>query len=200
MSVQKVMFIRHGQTAFNQEGRLQGAMPVPINAAGREQSNALARYLRTRRLDAIYTSPRARTRETAEIIAAVLQLEVREDDRLSEIAFGAFEGYTFAEVACRFPEAFRKWESGYRQFRVPDGESRHDVQVRMRAAWDDIVGATDAEIIAIVGHSSATMILLASMFARLPDKPMRNTSITTLERFQDIWELAAFGEVPHLKE
>lgn len=197
MSVKKVLFIRHGQTDFNRERRLQGAMPVPLNECGRAQSRSLAEYLTMIPVGAIYTSPRSRALETAQIIGATLQLPVHEDERLAEIAFGDFEGHTFAEVEARFPVAYRKWQSGFRPYRVPGGESRLDVRRRMQAAWDDITSKSDMETVALVGHSSAIMILLASMFAQLPDKPMKNTSITTLERFEDIWRISAFAEMPH---
>ena len=83
-------------------------------------------------------------------------------------------------------------------YRVPGGESRLDVQIRMRAAWQDIVAKDDIGSAAIIGHGSATMIFLASLFAQLPQKPLPNTSITILSRFRDIWEISAFGETPHL--
>lgn len=198
MSANRVLFIRHGQTDFNLERRLQGALPIPLNECGRSQSQALADYLKSVAIDAIYTSPRSRALETAQIIGAVLGQDVCEDERLAEIAFGDFEGHTFAEVETLFPLAYQKWESGYRPYRVPGGESRLDVQRRMQAAWDDITSTAKGETVAIVGHSSAMMILFASMFAQLPDKAMKNTSITTLDRFEDTWRISAFAEMPHL--
>ena len=196
MSVNKVLFIRHGQTDFNRERRLQGALPVPLNDCGRRQAQSLAQALKAAPPDAIYASPRSRALETARIIAAVLGQTAHEDERLAEIAFGDFEGFTFAEVEARYPEAYRKWETGYRPYRVPGGESRLDVQRRMEAAWRDIVGAAGLDTVAIVGHSSAMMILLASMFAHLPAKAMKNCSVTTLLRFQDVWQIGAFAETP----
>lgn len=199
MSVEKVHFIRHGQTSFNTERRLQGAMPVPLNDCGRKQSHLLAQYLRSRSIDAIYASPRARAKETAQIIGSCLEQTVCEDERLAEIAFGDFEGHTFAEVARLYPVAYEKWDSGYRKYRVPGGESRLDVQLRMEAAWRDITDANSGDTaVAIVGHSSAMMIFLAAMFAFLPAKPVLNTSMTTLARYQDIWRIQSFAETPHL--
>ena len=198
MTINKALFIRHGQTGFNTESRLQGAMPVPLNERGREQSHALAAYLSLHKIDALYTSPRQRASETAAIVARRLKLPAIEDERLAEIAFGDFEGHTFAEVAQRYPAAYAKWESGYRPYRVPGGESRLDVQRRMQAAWDDIVSASQGETVAIIAHSSAMVILLASMFVSLPAKRVLNTSITTLERHEDIWRIASYAETPHL--
>ena len=201
MSVEQVHIIRHGQTEFNTERRLQGAMPVPLNDRGRRQSRLLGQYLRSWSIDAIYSSPRTRAKETAQIIGDCLEMAVVEDERLAEIAFGDFEGHTFAEVAQLYPGAYEKWESGYRRYRVPGGESRLDVQLRMEAAWRDITAADGGNTsVAIVGHSSAMMIFLSAMFAHLPSKPVLNTSITTLERYQDIWRIKAFAETPHLAE
>ena len=119
MSVREVLFIRHGQTDFNIERRLQGAMPVPLNDCGISQSYALAEYMQTISIDAIFTSPRSRAKETAQIIGDILHQSVQEDERLAEIAFGEFEGFTFAEVAERFPDAYKKWDSGYRRYQRP---------------------------------------------------------------------------------
>ena len=199
MSANKVLLIRHGQTAFNTESRLQGALPVPLNDCGRTQSYAVAQQLRSTPIDAIYSSPRLRASETARIIAEVLGKPIKEDERLAEIAFGDFESHTFTEVQKRYPVAYRMWASGYRPYRVPNGESRLDVQRRMLAAWNDIISAPDLGTVVIVSHSSAMMIMLASMFAQLPDKPMKNTSVTTLKKYRNIWEIAAFAEAPHLR-
>ncbi len=199
MIVCRVLFIRHGETEYNRERRLQGALPVPLNDCGRLQSVQLAQYLKKVPIDAIYASPRARAWQTAQIIGETLAQPVIEDERLAEIAFGDFEGHSFAEVKELFPAAYRKWESGFRAYRVPRGESRLDVQRRMHAAWEDIIRSGDEDTVAIVGHSSAIKILLASMFAILPEKPLSNTSITTLQRNDDIWEIAGYGETPHLE-
>ncbi len=196
MPVSRVLFIRHGQTDFNRERRLQGALPVPLNDCGRAQARMLAQYLRSVPLDALYASPRSRALETARIIGEGLAMGVREDERLAEIAFGDFEGHTFAEVEALYPKAYRKWESGYRPYRVPGGESRLDVQRRMQAAWDEITNCACLRTVAIVGHSSAMMILLASMFAQLPAAPMKNASVTTLERCEDTWWIRSFGKPP----
>lgn len=175
-------------------------MPVPLNECGRAQSRSLAEYLKAVPIDAIYSSPQSRALETAQIIGEVLQLKVREDERLAEISFGQFEGHRMSEVKALFPDAYRKWHNGYRQYRIPGGESRRDVQRRMRDAWDSIVGSDDGECVAIVTHGSATRIFLASMFATVPEKHQTNTSITILERDDEVWEIKAFAETPHLEK
>ena len=197
MSVEKVLLIRHGETDFNREHRLQGVMAVPLNQNGREQAAAAARYLQGLSIDALYTSPILRAQQTAEIIGDQIGLPPRSDDRLREIEFGQFEGLTFAEVARRFPAAYHKWSAGYRAYQAPNGESRLDVQRRMSAAWHDLTAHPQHRLIALVTHGTAIAIFLGAMYATLPDRAIKNTSITTLERRDDIWEIPGFAQVPH---
>lgn len=198
MPAEVVLLIRHGETDYNRERRLQGMMGVPLNDTGREQARALAAHLRELSLEAVYTSPVSRASETAAIVASALDLPLHEDDRLREIAFGAFEGMTFAEVQRSYPEAARHWESGYLSYRAPGGESREDVSRRMRGAWDEIISGGGKRV-AVVSHGSAIMMFLGSLYAVLPGGGISNTSITTLRRRGDIWEIAGFAQVPHLK-
>ena len=198
MPVETLLFIRHGETDYNRQHRLQGALPVPLNETGRAQARAVADYLMDAGIGALYSSPMSRALETAQIIGARLKLPPLEDARLGEIAFGDFEGLTQSAAAERHPEAYHRWQSGYLAYPVPGGESRLDVSRRMRAAFDDILGADAAPTVAIVGHGSAIAIFLGSLFAVLPGTRLLNTSITTLIRRGDICEIAGYGETPHL--
>ncbi len=198
MVLETVLFIRHGQTDYNKQARLQGALPVPLNDVGLAQARSLARVLADYGIGAIYASPMVRALQTAQILAERLGQMPVQDARLGEIAFGCFEGMTMAEAAAQYPQAQRRWQSGFLAYRVPGGESRLDVQRRMRAAWDDILRADAASTVAAVGHGSAIVIFLGSLFAVLPDTRLPNTSITTLKRRGDIWEIIGYGETPHL--
>lgn len=198
MAVETLLFIRHGQTDYNKQSRLQGALPVPLNDEGLAQARSLAMVFADYGIGAIYASPMPRAMQTAQILAERLGQMPVQDARLGEIAFGCFEGMTMAEAAAQYPEASRRWHSGFLAYRVPGGESRLDVQRRMRAAWDDILQADAASTVAVIGHGSAIAIFLGSLFAVLPDTKLPNTSITTLKRRGDIWEITGYGETPHL--
>ena len=200
MSVRKVLLIRHGQTDFNRQRRLQGIMPVPLNQQGREQAAALAQHLRRQPIDAVFSSPLTRAKQTAQIIGQALKQPVQDDARLGEIDFGKFEGLTYSGVKARYPQAHRRWHSGYMPYRVPDGESRRDVQERMAAAFSDITALPGLAAVAVVTHGSALKIWLASMYAHLPPAPLVNTSITTLESWGDIWEMTDYAATPHLPD
>ncbi|MCY4466417.1 MAG: histidine phosphatase family protein [Chloroflexi bacterium] len=198
MPTETLLLIRHGQTDYNFQQRLQGTLPVPLNDAGRAQARSLAAYLAHRGIGAIYSSPMPRALQTAQIASERLEQKPREDARLGEIDYGCFQGLTKAESATQYPEAHRRWQTGYLAYRVPGGESRLDVQKRMQAAWEDILRVDAASTVAVFGHGSAIAILLGSLFAVLPKKSLSNTSITTLKRRGDIWEIAGYGETPHL--
>ncbi len=198
MVLETVLFIRHGQTDYNQQARLQGTLPVPLNDVGLAQARSLATELADYGIGAIYASPMLRALQTAQVVGERLGQMPVQDARLGEIAFGCFEGMTMAEAAAHYPQAQQRWQSGFLAYRVPGGESRLDVQRRMRAAWDDILRADAASTVAVIGHGSAIAIFLGSLFAVLPATRLRNTSITTLQRRGDIWEIAGYGETPHL--
>jgi broad specificity phosphatase PhoE len=201
MSVQKVFLIRHGETDFNRNHRLQGSMPVPLNANGHLQAEALGLYLKHHPIDALFSSPLTRARQTADLIGQALNLAVQDEPRMGEIAFGdKFEGLTMPDIKEKYPDEYRMWKSGDLSYVVPNGESRHSVQKRMTDAWEDLTSNTDYETIALVSHGSALKIFLRSMFHYLPTSKINNTSITTLSRFNRVWEIEAFAETPHLTD
>ena len=100
----KLLLVRHGETDWNRHGRWQGGSDTQLNDLGREQARALAEEL-DGEIDVLYSSDLARARETAEIVAAKLGLEVRLDPRLRERGFGSWEGLTTIEIEERFADA-----------------------------------------------------------------------------------------------
>src|SRR3954464_2236201 len=101
---------RHGQTAYNHEGRFQGHLPVPLDATGREQAAALAEVAAGVELVSMVCSPLPRARETADIVAARIGLEPSEDARFAETDTGDWTGRSFAEVRAADPDGFRRFQ------------------------------------------------------------------------------------------
>ena len=198
MSANTVYVIRHGETDFNRDGRLQGHMPVPLNQNGQIQAEALGLYLKQHEIDVIYSSPLLRARQTADIISQVTQAAVCDDPRFGEIAFGDFEGLTHSEIEAKFGDEYRMWRTGDMSYTVPNGESRRSVQKRMTDGWAEMIEQSSHKRIAIVSHGSAIRILLRYMFHYLPTKTIENTSLTTISRFERVWEIESFAERPHL--
>jgi broad specificity phosphatase PhoE len=133
-----VYLARHGQTAYNLEGRFQGHLPVPLDDTGRAQAELLGEQAASYGFVALICSSLARARETADIVARHVGLEPSEDARLVETDTGDWTDLSFAEVRERDPERLEAFIDGKPGFRFPGGESF--------AAQGDRVGAALAEI------------------------------------------------------
>lgn len=154
-----LLIVRHGETDWNRDGRWQGHSDTPLNERGREQARELASSLRD--VDAVYSSDLARSRETAEILAAELGLEVRLDPRLRERGFGAWEGLTSAEIQERFADAHGRWQAG-EGFGADDAEPFEAMRARVQAAIDDIAARHPDETVLVVTHGGSARVAHAA--------------------------------------
>lgn len=198
MAVKKVILIRHGETDYNRDRRLQGALPVPLNKNGRLQAEALGDVLCHYSIDAIFSSSLLRAQQTAELIAQQIEKPVHLDPRLHEVLLGKFQGLTMTQVKQQFPEEYRMWRSGDMTYAIPEGESRLMVQKRMAMAWQEIVASDQYKTVAMISHGSALKILLRHLFYYLFEIKMSNTAITILSRYQHAWEVESLAITPHL--
>jgi probable phosphoglycerate mutase len=157
-----VLFVRHGHTAWMQEGRYQGRSDTPLSETGHEEARRLAERLRGESLAAIYTSPLCRAHETARHIARFHpQAPFQTDERLSEIGFGAWEGRTQADIRAATPEALRRWKRDPGGMRFPGGETLAEAQDRLRG----FLGALPATGGPALVVTHAGMIRLARLAA-----------------------------------
>ena len=136
----RVYFARHGQTAYNREGRFQGQMPVPLDDTGRAQATELAERAAGYGFAALWSSPLLRARETADVVAARTGLPPREDPRLMETDAGEWTDRSFASVQAEAPEQFAAFLAGAQSFAFPGGESLAEQEVRVAAALQRIEG------------------------------------------------------------
>ena len=128
--------VRHGQTAYNAEGRLQGQTDIPLSAEGRRQAEALAERIKNEgpRIGKIYCSRLSRAGETARIIGRRLGLTPVSVEGIEEIDFGKFEGHTFAECARLFPNEYADYLIHLACSNAHGGETGRQVMERARAA------------------------------------------------------------------
>ena len=163
----RLYFIRHGETDWNREGRLQGRTDTSLNARGRKQAAAVATHLDTlvskpqlpENLP-FFASPMQRTRQTVEILRETLKLDpavYAPDERLKEIGFGAWEGRTWPEIRARDPIGARDRDKDRWNYQPPGGESYAMVMERV-AAWYETVAA-DACVIAHGGIARVMLVL-----------------------------------------
>jgi broad specificity phosphatase PhoE len=133
-----VYLARHGQTAYNLEGRFQGQLPVPLDELGRTQAHALAERAAAHGFATLWSSTLLRAHETAEIVAAAIGLEPKPDARLMETNAGDWTDRSFSDVQTEAPELFAKFIAGDPSFAFPGGESFAEQEVRVGAALDEI--------------------------------------------------------------
>lgn len=151
----ELWLVRHGQTDWNIDGRIQGQSDVPLNAAGRAQAQALARELADVPFTAVYSSDLERARETAKIIAAPHCLPVKIDVRLREINQGEWEGLNLIDIRERYDWEYRHNQSYSPDFRPPGGESAREVAERVQAAIEDIHKEHPNGAVLVVTHGLA---------------------------------------------
>ena len=154
----EVLLVRHGETDYNATGRFQGRTDTPLNDRGREQSRALARALEGEELAALYSSPLARARETAEIVGARLVLEPVYDDRLVEAYAGEWQGRLCDDVIAEAPGAFAAWRAAEPGFRFPGGESVAEQAARVAAALADVAAGPLPALVVTHGGAIRTVV------------------------------------------
>lgn len=147
------VFIRHGETDWNLEGRWQGQADVPLNANGLAQAEILARQVRARyQLDAIYSSDLQRARQTAEPLAQATGLPVVLDPRLREIHQGEWQGMLVTDIRARYGQQFADRHSDPWRVAPPGGETAAQVRSRLEAALIGIRAAHPHGTVAVVTH------------------------------------------------
>ncbi|MBL8305739.1 MAG: histidine phosphatase family protein [Rubrivivax sp.] len=144
--------LRHGQTAWNAELRIQGQLDVPLNDTGRWQAARLAEALADAGIAAVYTSDLQRARATAEPLALAAGAPLVADVRLRERGFGQFEGHTYADIEARWPQAAARWRRREAGAGPEGGETLEAFYARSVAAVCHIAAAHPGQTIAVVAH------------------------------------------------
>ena len=195
----RLLLVRHGETAWNVEGRYQGSADVPLNAVGERQALALAAQLRSEPIAAVYTSTLRRAYTTAEPIAAAHGLAVVRDPRLNEINQGEWEGLRPAEIVLRWADLHARWEREPLAVRLPGGETLEEVQARVLAALADVALAWAGRAVCVVAHkvslavikSQALGISLLDALRVMP--PNASIEAVTLDTPPDFYAAAVGG-------
>lgn len=205
MNAATLLLIRHGETAWNAAGRIQGQLDVPLSPTGVWQARRLAARLAAEPIAAIYASDLARAALTAEPLAQSLGLSISFDRRLRERHFGIFQGHTLDEVAARFPAQFAAWRARDPAWVVPEGESGAQLVERSLAALEEIAWRHAGETVAVVAHGGVLDAAYRHARALAWDAPrehaMANAGINRLTasgaplRLQ----IVAWGDVAHLE-
>ena len=186
----RMLLLRHAETDWNREGRFQGGRDVPLSATGREQAESAARLLAATPLDAVWSSPLARARDTAALIAAPHRLAVQETAAFREMGFGEWEGLTRDEVRERFADAHRAWVETPQEATWPGAETLAAVRTRALAGLATLRAAHQGQTICLVTHGITGRLLILEALGLGPDRlwsfHLSSTGISELE-FRDDW-------------
>jgi len=160
----QIYLARHGQTAYNHEGRFQGQQQVPLDDTGRAQAAELAERAAGYGFRALWCSPLLRARETADIVAARIGLEPKDDERLMETDAGDWTNLSFSEVRVQAPERFDAFAAADPSFAFPGGESFAQQEVRVSAALADVERGVLPALVVCHG-----MVIRAALASRAGD-------------------------------
>lgn len=195
-----LLCVRHGETTYNAQGRIQGQLDTPLSPLGHLQSQALATALARLPIEAVYASPLRRAMDTAVPIAEAAGLAVRADDRLKELHAGVFQDLLPEEMERRYPLDAARWRSLDPDFRIPGGESRRDLAERGLAAIEAIRGTGHAYAV-VVSHGGLLTAVLKALLGVPPDRHpfmLFNASISRLQWSSSV-RLLTLNELEHLR-
>jgi broad specificity phosphatase PhoE len=200
----RVLLLRHAETDWNRERRFQGRRDIPLSPAGREQAESAARLLAATPLTAVWSSPLARARETATLIAAPHGLGVQVEEAVTEMDFGEWVGLTRDEVKTRFPEALSAWAETPAAARWPGAETLEQVRARALAGLARLRAAHQGQTICLVSHGITSRVLILEALGLGPDRlwslQISSTGISELE-FRDDWTtLHRMNSLVHLAD
>ena len=179
----KIYLIRHGQTDWNIQGRIQGSHDIPLNEAGRRQAELLAKGMDSHPVSRILSSTLTRAMETAQKIGSRQKVEICPMPQLIEVEFGKWEGMTWEEIMEAYPKEYRLWLLNPDEVAPPDGETQDQVISRCVEAIKEILKVTGGrEDVAMVSHGATIAYLVSYMVRNDPEVEsiiVENASITT---------------------
>ena len=196
-----LLLIRHGETVWNLEGRVQGHSDSALTAKGHAQAQQIAQHLASLTIDAIYASDRSRAFETAHYLADPRGIEVIRRDGLRERCYGVLEGKTMAEAAAIQEPWLATWQQD-RHSALPEGESQQEMSDRCLGALQEIAAAHPAQTVAVATHGGPIKALVYAILhipmAAWPLTWIDNGSITVLRGTPELMRVACFNDTCHL--
>lgn len=197
-----ILLIRHGQTEYNATGRWQGHLDVPLNDVGKAQAKALAQRLENWPVAAVYASDLKRAAMTAVYLAETWGLTPTYDVAWRERDVGVFEGRANKELQQEYPEVWDNMRNGI--YDIPESESFEQLQARAAAAYEKVVAANPAEMVAIISHGGTLNTLVSyvlgipsGQFGRLNFRG--NTGLTIIEINDRGPRLTMINDTRHLQ-
>ncbi|MCF8211908.1 MAG: histidine phosphatase family protein [Rhodoferax sp.] len=204
----RIIAVRHGETDWNVDTRIQGQLDIDLNARGHWQAQRVAMALAEEAVDAIYSSDLKRAHSTALAIARYTPQETARQVQLTtglrERGFGVFEGQTFAEIADQWPEDARRWRQREPDFAPPGGETLLQLRDRVASTLEALASQHLGQQIVLVAHGGIMDALyrLATQqdIAAPRTWELGNASINRLLWSPDTLTLVGWSDTRHLDD
>jgi probable phosphoglycerate mutase len=201
--VTRIVAVRHGETVWNAEMRMQGQLDTALSERGRRQAARTADALADEGIDAIVSSDLARAFDTAAAIAGVVGLPVAADPGLRERSFGAFQGYTYAEIDARWPVEAGRWRRHDPTFAPDGGESLVAFNARALAVVTAIAEGARGRSVLVVTHGGVLDCLYRAAAGLGLDAPrswqLGNAAINRLLFTGERFTLVGWSDTAHLE-
>ena len=198
----RLILVRHAETPWNRERRMQGHTDTPLSDTGKAQAQALGRRLADGRFAALYSSDLSRAYDTARAIALHSGRQIISDARLRERAFGIFEGLTSAEMAERYPEDYARFDWRDPDYVMSGGESARAFWERSLACLAEIGERHAGDDVVVVTHG----LVLDAVYREAHELahneprpvPLLNASLNAFTYKAGMWFMETWGDVAHL--
>lgn len=198
----RFIVVRHGETHWNVEARIQGQRDSELTAAGVAQAEAIAERLAAEPFDVLISSDLGRALATARRIAERCGRSIATDARLRERHFGVGQGRTYEEVGRDYPDAFARTRETDPDFAIPGGESRRVFHDRVTAAFEALAHAHSGRRVAVVTHGGVLAALYRFVHGipvAMPHKvPITNATYNALAVSGGRWTIESWDDGAHL--
>jgi probable phosphoglycerate mutase len=204
MEATRVIAVRHGETAWNVDTRIQGQLDIGLNATGEWQARRVGQALADEAIDVIYASDLSRAWNTALEIARPLGLQVLPEPRLRERAFGSFEGMSFAEIEKTLPDQARLWRERDPEFAPEGGESLIVFRDRVTTVASELAARHAGQLVVLVAHGGVMDVLYRAATRQALQAPrtwlLRNAAINRILWTPEGFSLVGWSDEAHLTD
>jgi probable phosphoglycerate mutase len=199
----RICLVRHGETEWNAERRIQGQIDIGLNETGRRQAAAAGRWLRPAGIVALYSSDLKRAWVTAQAIGEALALAPEAVPQMRERRYGIFEGLTYAEAQARYPDGYAAFEGRNAAYDFENGESLRDMHARVTGKLRELAVAHSGQKIAVVLHGGVLDIINRFVRGNPLDTPrdflIPNAGLNWIATVDGAWRIESWGETAHLE-
>jgi probable phosphoglycerate mutase len=199
----QLILIRHGETVWNREHRMQGQQDSPLTEVGVRQARQLGQRFREEAFGALYSSDLGRAHQTAKSVADATGREIIVDPRLRERHFGVFEGLTGGEIEHNYPQEFLRFSSRDPAYAVPGGESAVQFRERCIACLNELAERHPGGRVLVVTHGLVLDMLYRAAHALTLEQPrpvpLLNASLNVFRYDSKRWHCEVWGDVAHLE-